>query len=168
MKLTWFGGATIRIHICGSILVADPAGIGGGDPDELVSGADRVFAIPDLDRINPATWQPRRVGSMLDEVGEVSVHGIEGGAIVAAPGEPPLVLATSKLPKLGRWGRDAVVVVFGGAADDLAGDVLDAVGPKLIAVAAPETTVDQTFAALRDRLDGTGLASLEVGLALEV
>ncbi|WP_423068048.1 hypothetical protein [Devosia sp. CN2-171] len=168
MKLTWFGGTTIRIHIGGSILVCDPAGIGGVDPDELVSGADRVFSMGELDRVDAATWQPGRAGSMLDEVGEVSVHGIEGGAIVAAPGEPPLVLTTATPPRLGRWGRDSVVVAFGDVADQLAADVLDAVGPKLIAVAAPERVVDKTFSALRNRLNGTGLTSLEVGLALEI
>jgi hypothetical protein len=168
MKLTWFGGTTIRVHIGGSILVCDPAGIGGVDPDELVSGADRVFAMDELERVDPAAWQPGRAGSMLDEAGAVSVLGIEGGAIVAVPGEPPLVLVKSELPRLGRWGTDAVVVVFGDAADELAGAVLDAVGPKLIAVAAPEAMVDRAFAALRDRLDGTGLTSLEAGLALEV
>jgi hypothetical protein len=168
MKLTWFGGTTIRIHIGGSILVADPAGIGGVDPDELVSGADRVFAVDDLERVDPAVWQPGRVGSMLDEAGEVVVLGIDSGAIVAAAGEPPLVLVKSKLPRLGRWGRGAVVVVFGDGADGLAGDMLDAIGPKLIAIAAPEAVVERAFSALRDRLDGTGLASLEAGLALEV
>lgn len=45
MKLTWFGGATVRIHIGGSRSVCNPAAIGGADPDELVSGADRVFAL---------------------------------------------------------------------------------------------------------------------------
>lgn len=168
MKLTWFGGTTIRIHTGGKILVADPAGIGGVDPDELVSGADRVFAVAELAMVDPAAWQPGRAGSMLDEAGEVAVLGIEGGAIVSAAGEPPLVLAKSALPKLGRWGRDAVVVVFGDSADAIAADVLEAVGPKLIAIAAAEPAVDRAFVALRDRLEGTGLASLETGLALEV
>ena len=168
MKLTWFGGTTIRIHIGGTILVADPAGIDGVDADELVSGADRVFAMDDLEKVDPAAWQPGRAGSMLDEVSAVAVLGIEGGAIVAASGEPPLVLSKSTLPRAGRWGRDAVVVVFGDEADKLAADVVDAIGPKLIAIAASEATVDRAFAALRNRLDGTGLASLEAGLALEV
>ncbi len=168
MKLTWFGGTTIRIHIGGSILVCDPAGIGGVDPDELVSGADRVFALDELAVVDPAVWQPGRVGSMLDEAGAVSVLGIEGGAIVAARGEAPLVLVKATVSRLGRWARDAVVVVFGDGADRQASDVLDAVEPKLIAIAAGEEIVDRAFTALRDRLDGTGLASLEVGLALEV
>lgn len=168
MKLTWFGGTTIRIHIGGSILVCDPAGIGGVDPDELVSGADRVFELDGLARVDPAAWQPGRAGSMLDEMADVAVLGIEGGAVVSVAGEPPLVLARSPLPKLGRWGRDAVIVVFGAAADELAGAVLDAVGPKLIAIAAEEAVVERAFSALRDRLDGTGLASLEAGLALEI
>lgn len=168
MKLTWFGGTTVRVHIGGNILVCDPAGIGGVDPDELVSGADRVFAMDALPTSDPAAWQPGRVGTMLDEAADVSVFGIAGGAVIAAPGEAPLVLAKAELPRLGRWSRDAVVVVFGQRADRLAAAVLDAAGPKLIAVAADEAVVDRTFAALRDRLEGTGLTSLEAGLALEV
>ena len=169
MKLTWFGGTTVRIHIGGRILVADPAGINGVDPGELVSGADRVFTLDaGLEMVDPAVWQPGRAGTMLDEAPEVAVFGMTGGALVSVAGEPPLVLARAALPKIGRWGRDAVVVVFGDAADALAGDVLDAVGPKLIAIAAPEAAVDRAFAALSGRLDGTGLTSLEAGLALEV
>jgi hypothetical protein len=168
MKLTWFGGTTVRVHIGGSILVADPAGISGVDPDELVSGADQVFAISELEQIDAAAWQPERAGTMLDEVPAVRVLGIEGGAIVAVAGEAPLVLVTGDLPRLGRWGRDAVFVVLGDDADRLAAAALDAVGPQLIAIAAPEVVVDRAFAALKDRLEGTGLASLEAGLALEV
>lgn len=168
MKLTWFGGTTVRIHIGGSILVCDPAGIGGVDPDELVSGADRVFVLHELERVDPVSWQPERAGSMLDQVGTVAVLGVEGGAIVSVAGEPPLVLGKSALPKLGRWSREAVVVVFGDAADALAAGVLETMGPKLIAIAASEMVVDRAFAALRDRLDGTGLTSLEAGLALEI
>jgi len=169
MKLTWFGGTTIRIHIGGSILVADAAGISGVDPDELVSGADRVFALDGgLERIDSAVWQPGRAGSMLDDVSPVQVFGIEGGAVVSAAGEPPLLLLKSPPSGIGRWGRDAVVVAFGDRAEALAAGVLDAIGPKLIAIAAPAAVVDHAFAALSGKLAGTGLASLEPGLALEV
>ncbi len=169
MKLTWFGGATVRIHIGGSIFVCNPAAIGGADPDELVSGADRVFALDGgLEQIDPASWQPGRAGSMLDEASLVAVHAIDGGAVVAAAGEPPLLLVKEALPRVGRWGRDAVVVVFGDNADALAATVLEALGPKLIAVAATEAVVDRAFAAIGGRLDGTGLVALEAGLALEV
>ena len=169
MKLTWFGGTTIRIHTGGYILVADPAGIGGVDSDELVSGADRVFALDGtLPQVDPVAWQPERTGSMLNEAVGVAVHGITGGAVVAAAGESPLVLATGPLPRIGRWGREAVVVVFGDGADRLAGEVLDKLGPKLIAIAASEDVVERTFSALGGRLDGAGLTSLEAGLALEV
>ncbi|MCS6762366.1 MAG: hypothetical protein MO846_10665 [Candidatus Devosia symbiotica] len=41
MKLIWFGGTMVRIHIGGVILVLDPAGIDGA---ELVSGADIVVS----------------------------------------------------------------------------------------------------------------------------
>lgn len=105
---------------------------------------------------------------MLDEASLVAVHAIDGGAVVAAAGEPPLLLVKEALPRVGRWGRDAVVVVFGDNADALAATVLEALGPKLIAVAATEAVVDRAFAAIGGRLDGTGLVALEAGLALEV
>ena len=168
MKLTWFSGTTLRVHIGGSILVSDPAGINGVDPDELVSGADRIFALGEgLERVDPAIWQPARAGAMLDAAPEVQVLGIEGGAIVSVPGEAPLVLVTGPLPRLGRWGRDAIFVVFGDEADRLAAAVLDAIGPQLIAIAAPEPVVDRAFAALAAQLEGTGMVALDAGLALE-
>jgi hypothetical protein len=171
MKLTWFGGTTIRIHIGGKILVADPSGIGGVDPDELVSGADATFALDgSLPEIDPVLWQPGRAGTMLDEdmLGEVTTHGLEGGALIAAVGEAPLLLLSQRVPKAGRWARDAVVVVFGDDADRLAAAALDAFGPRLIALAGSDAVVERTFVALRDRLDGTALVALEAGMALEV
>lgn len=171
MKLTWFGGSTIRIHIGGKILVADPSGMGGVDPEELVSGADATFALDgSLPEIDPVLWQPGRPGTMLDEdvLGEVTTHGLEGGALIAAIGEAPLLLLSQRVPKAGRWARDSVVVVFGDDGDRLAAEALDAFGPRLIAVAGTDPVVERTFAALRDRLDGTALVALEVGMALEV
>lgn len=171
MKLTWFGGTTIRIHIGGRILVADPAGISGVVPEELVSGADATFALDgSLPEIDPVPWQPGRAGTMLDEdvLGEVTVHGLAGGALIAAVGEAPLLLLTEAVPRAGRWARDAVVVVFGDGGDRLAAEVLEAFGPRLIAVAGPDAVVERAFGALRDRLDGTALVALEAGMALEV
>lgn len=169
MKLTWFGGTTVRIHIGGSILVCDAAGISGVDPDELVSGADRVFRLgAGLEQVDPAIWQPERAASMLAEFTEVKVLGVEGGAIVSAAGESPLLLLNGGPPRVGRWARDAVVAVFGARADELAAAVLELAGPQLIAVAAEEAVVERAFAALKDRLQGTGLTALDVGMALEV
>lgn len=171
MKLTWFAGSTIRIHIGGRILVADPAGISGVDPGELTSGADATFFIDEAgDAVDPALWQPRRVAAMIDTdaVPEVLVHGIEGGALVAAAGEPPLLLLKSAMGRAGRWARDAVVVVFGDEADALAGQVLDEVGPHLIAIAAPDAVIERAVAALREKVGETLLVALEPGMALEV
>ena len=171
MKLTWFGGTTIRIHIGGKILVADPSGVSGVDPEELVSGADATFALDgSLPEIDPMRWQPGRPGSMLDEdaLGEVTTHGLESGALIAAIGEAPLLLLSQAVPKAGRWARDAVIVVFGPEGDRLAAAALEAFGPRLIAVAGTDAMVERAFAALRDRLDGTALVALEAGMALEV
>ena len=171
MKLTWFAGSTIRIHIGGRILVSDPVGISGVDAGELVSGADATFSINEAgEAVDPALWQPRRAAAMIDadDVPDVLVHGIAGGALVAAAGEPPLVLLKAPIGRTGRWARDAVVVVFGDAADALAAQVLEDVGPHLIAIAAPDAVIERAVAALRDKVGETLLVALEPGMALEV
>ena len=151
--------------------MADPAGISGVDGGEVVWGADVTFFIDEAgEAVDPALWQPRRVAAMIDAeaLPEVLVHGIEGGALVAAAGEPPLVLLKSAMGRAGRWARDAVVVVFGDEADALAARVLDDVGPHLIAVAAADDVIERAVMALRDRVGETLLVALEPGMALEV
>lgn len=172
MKLTWFAGTTIRIHVGGRILVCDPTGAGAGvAAEELVSGADVQFALAEAGpAVDPVLWEPRRVAAMIAEeaVPEVLVHGIAGGALIAATGEPPLLLVDGEVAAAGRWGRDAVVVVFGPDAVRLAARALELVGPRMIAIAADEATVEAAFAALAGQLRGTGLVALETGLAVEV
>jgi len=175
MKLTWFGGTTIRIHIGGAILVIDAAGAPSQiDPAELVSGAERVFSLSGqgLETVETDSWRPRRP-KPLDEDGDQSVkayHVADRAILIDAIGEPPLILAADSLPILGRWAGDAVVVLFGDgpSISGLGEALLDVAPPKLIALAAEEPDVDFAIDALRDRLDGTGLVSLEAGLALEV
>jgi hypothetical protein len=179
MKLTWFAGTTIRIHIGGQILVADP-GLAPTfvDSGELVSGADHVFTlatedatIPDIDA---SAWRPRPLPKLIDESTPqaVALYRIAAGAIlVDAAGEPPLVLlAGTSAPRFGRWATDAVVVLCG-ASEALvveASVLLDVSPPKLVAIAADEAGIDLAIAELREHLDGTALISLEPGLALEV
>jgi hypothetical protein len=179
MKLTWFGGTTIRLHIGGAILVANaelaPEGI---DPGELVSGADRTFSLisPDasLTAVDPAKWRKRRPGKLIDEEDElpdVDVFSIGDAAVlIDAVGEPAVVLlAGSEPPAFGRWADDAVIVLCGGGEDLVTtGTVLlDVARPRLIAIAADEQTLDLTIDELREHLDGVALMSLEPGLALE-
>jgi len=180
MKLTWFASTTIRIHIGGQILVADPDDAPASiDPRELVSGADRRFGLaaadPALSKVDPAQWRPRAVKSLLDQAptdAEIKILSIGTRTVlIDAPGEPPLVLiASSEAPRFGRWADDAVVVLFGAREGLVAtGTVLlDIARPKLIALAADEADVDVAVDELREHLDGAGLVSLEPGLALEV
>jgi hypothetical protein len=177
MKLTWFGGTTIRIHIGGAILVVEPEGAPAGiDAAELVSGADRVIerfggALPEMDA---ATWKPRQPQRLVDEEGSpaaVDAWLVDRGVVlVEAVGEPPLLLVAGFVPPLGRWAESAVVVVFGEAGDLVGGSdaVLAERAPRLIALAGNEAAIDAAIPALRDALDGTGLVSLEAGLALEI
>lgn len=180
MKLTWFAGTTIRVHIGGQILVADadyaPALV---DRNELVSGADRVFALAgdaaSLPLLDPVKWRPRALPKAVDDQGrqpEVVLHRLsEGSVLVDAAGEPPLVLAAGyRQPPFGRWADGAVVVLFGAGESILASGrlLLSAARPRLIALAADEPALDAAILALREHLDGIPLVSLEPGMALEV
>jgi hypothetical protein len=177
MKLTWFGGTTIRVHIGGAILVVDAEGAPGGiDAAELVSGADLVIAGfgKGLPSVDAARWKPRRPPRLLDEgtelpAGEAWLAG-PGAVLVDAVAEPPLLLVAGDLPGLGRWADGAVVVLFGDGAvlERLGGVVLDDAPPRLLALAGNEAAMDVAIPALRDRLDGTGLVALEAGMALEI
>jgi hypothetical protein len=177
MKLTWFGGTTVRIHIGGAILVLDPAGAPDGiDAAELVSGADMVIAGfgTDLPTLDAGRWRPRKPPRLLDQAEAplpvVAWSAGAGAVLVDAVGEPPLLLVAGDVPPLARWADAAVVTLFGDSAALVrrAGAVLDDTPPRLLALAGDEAAIDTAIAALRDRLDGTGLVSLEAGLALEI
>lgn len=177
MKLTWFGGTTIRIHIGGAILVVDaadaPAGI---DAAELVSGADRVLANfgADLPVVDASAWKPRPPVRLLDEEGgppAVEAWSVGAGALlIDAVGEPPLLLVAGEMPLLGRWAEGAVVTLFGSGErlSALGRAVLDDRPPRLLALAGDEAAIDLAIPLLRERLDGTGLVALHARLALEV
>lgn len=177
MKLTWFGGTTIRVHIGGAILVVDPELAPGGiDAAELVSGADMVIAGTgaDLGPADAASWRPRKAVRLLDEgdsLPPVEAWSAGSGVIVIdAVGEAPLLLVGGEVPALGRWGDGAVVVLLGEgellAQQGLA--VLEQRSPRLLALAGAEAAIDAAIPALRGELDGTGLVALEAGLALEI
>lgn len=177
MKLTWFGGTTVRIHIGGAILVVDPTGAPHGiDAAELVSGADSVIADfgRGLHEVDVTRWKPRKPPRLLDEGDTLPpVEAWSGGAgalLIDAMGEAPLLLLAGDAPALGRWADGAVVVLFGDgeAISRLGLAVLDDTPPRLLALAGDEAAIDVAIPALRDRLDGTGLVSLDAGLALEV
>lgn len=177
MKLTWFGGTTIRIHIGGAILVVDAAAAPAGiDATELVSGADRVIADfgAHLPSVDATRWKPRKPTRLLDETEHLpAVEAWSAGAgalLIDAVGEPPLLLVAGDVPALGRWADGAVVAMFGdGEGLSAMGQaVLDATPPRLLALAGDDAAVDAAIPILRDRLDGTGLVALEARLALEI
>lgn len=172
MKLTWFGSLTFRVQLGGSIVVLDavdaPQGI---DAAELVSGADLVISVDQGQQVDLETWRPRRPARLLDEAG--TPQGVQtwnagnGTMLFEAPGEPPLLILSETIPKLGRWASEAVVVLHGDVGE-LARLLLAQCAPRLIALAGSEADIDLAIPALRDLLDGTGLVALETGMALEV
>jgi hypothetical protein len=80
-----------------------------------------------------------------------------------------LLLVGGTIGAVGRWGRDATVVLYGKAvqAPEQAVDLLQRLSPKLLLLAAPEPQVEALFAVLQARLGETALVALEVGMALE-
>lgn len=173
MKLTWFGGETFRFHSGGAIVVVEPEGVATGiDPNELVSGADQVVAFADFEPVDSRGWKPRASLRPLDadelhRLPEITAFSADT-LVIDADGEAPLVLTRGSLPVMGKWVEQGVVVVAGA---NLASRVLGLVenrSPRLIALAGSDAAVDAAFAALRDKLDGTGLVALERGLAVEV
>ncbi len=174
MKLTWFGGTTVRVHIGGMILVVSPDGAPPSvDRAELLSGAKRVLNGAELPLVDLAEWLPRKAGRLLDEIEEPAVEVWStgsGGILFEALGEAPLLLSSESVPPLGRWAESATVALFGD------GEHLVALGsallgqrpPRLLALAGDEAAMDYAVPRLRDHLDGASLVALEAGMALEV
>ncbi len=173
MKLTWFGGTTMRVHIGGSIVVLDPnAAPATISPAELTGGADRLLALAAGEEpVDPQTWRPRSAGRLLHEADAPPVEcwSIGPAAIVIdAPGEPPLVILAAESPTLGRWADRAVVVLLGSNGTGRAATLLDRHAPRLLALGLDAPDLDRAFTELPPRLDGTALLALERGLAVEV
>ncbi len=173
MKLTWFGGTTLRVHMGGSILVVDaetaPAAI---SPAELTGGADRLLKLAAGEQpVDAQSWRPRAAGRLLDETDSPPVECWSLGAsalVIDAPGEPPLVILAADSPMLGRWADRAVVVLLGSHGTGRAIPLLDRHAPRLLALGLDDADLDRAFTELPPRLDGTGLVALEQGLAVEV
>ena len=173
MKLTWFGRATFRIQVGGQIVVVDanasPDGIAS---NELTSGSDRQVLLDEaLPLADGMAWKRRPAERLLDAGDRqrpVVIWSVGPQALLLdGDDERPLLLLASDVPQLGRWAQDAVVVLVGANLCQAAQQVLDMVSPKLLALAVDGGEVETTFAALKPRLDGTGLIALEPGLAVE-
>ncbi|WDR03393.1 hypothetical protein PSQ19_04515 [Devosia algicola] len=176
MKLTWFGGTTSRVHIGGEILVLDPDGAPNGiDRTELVSGADQLFGFDDdLAAAHADGWVPQQAPKVLDDDGAIApvlIWRLNGDAVlVDAVGEAPLIMARGVPPRSGRWGRDAVVAIFGDGAAlvEIGQAVLRDSGPRLLALAGTEGDVDVAVPDLSAQLAGSGLLALEAGMGVEI
>jgi hypothetical protein len=173
MKLTWFGGTALRVYVGGEIVVIDAENAAGGvDRGEFLAGANHLLALGKVPEINPAFWRNRQIARAIDDQPPLEIHGIGPAALlVAAAGEPPLVVVgPGEPPRFGRWSDGAVIVVCS-AREGLVADVtviLDVSRPRLVALAVDEQTLDTAIEDISEHLDGAGLVSLEPGLALEV
>lgn len=173
MKITWFGGTTVRVHIGGQIVVVDarraPQGI---DAAELVSGADVVVGLGEAVPADASGWRPRKPSRLIDEVDgpyAVACWTLGQGAIlVETVGESPLLMLSGELVRPGRWGGEAVVVLLGTGIAKRGTALLEAFAPRLLVLAGDEAEVDAAFATLGPLLDGTGMMALEHAMALEV
>ena len=137
-----------------------------GDPDTTWGIAlELTFAEP-LDRDG--------VAARLEQLTRTFPHLGAAPAVLAITGDwerqRENAAAAAYLPPAGRWADDAVIVLFGaGEAIVAAATVLlDVAEPRLLALAADEQAIDVAVAELREHLDGTGLISLEPGMAVEV
>jgi hypothetical protein len=177
MKLTWFGGTTMRIHAGGHIVVTDaehaPA---GAEPAEVRSGADVLVSLDDsaIPSSDLSKWTPRRAGRLIDEGTLPPIllwRGYEESVLVDVVGEPPLFLALDSVYPFGKkWEKDAVVVMFLSATRAthvVLGSVVADIAPRLIVLAGEESEVEIALAVSSSKLD-TNFVSLEPGLALEV
>ncbi|MEQ1770854.1 MAG: hypothetical protein ABL879_13540, partial [Devosia sp.] len=177
MKLTWFGGTTLRIYIGGSIVVVDPDGAPANvRREELLGGADHVVYLTATNRpmVDPDHWR-QAVSRPLDAPPPIEIASIGASTLlVSAPGDPPLLVAdVAVLPHMGRWVDGAVFVLFGNRGIGLTRDIAvrDLARPALTALAAGEADIDRLFDDLLGRVDdlnAANIAALEPGLALEV
>ena len=141
MKLTWFGGRTLRIYAGGEIIVIHPDSAPTTiDRNELLSAADRLID-PNQDsipRIDPAEWRPRPAARLIDgprstEIVRIAdstllisaarlidgprsteiVRIADSTLLISAAGEPPLVLlGEGDSPRFGRWADGAVMILM--------------------------------------------------------
>jgi hypothetical protein len=180
MKLTWFGGTTLRVYVGGEIVVVDPdTAPAGVSQQELRSGADRVVSLRDPNpRIDPERWTVPRPSRPMDNPRPLEVMSIGlDTCLISGESDPPLlILNVTDLPRFGHWVDGAVIVLFGEKGAALVADivVLDLAKPKHLVLAAENETIERLF----DRVDATDLddsfwrdhsfSSLEPGLAVEV
>jgi hypothetical protein len=174
MKITWFGSTVFRVHIGGQIVVlnADRAGQ-AVEKVELTSGADLLLSLRSaLPKAEGRNWRPRARERLLDAAEAprplVPWSLGDGTALLDADDDQPLLVVAGALPELGRWAERAVVVLAGQDIAARALILIEAISPRLLALAGSDAEVGEAFAVLAPKLDGTGLIALEQRMAVEV
>lgn len=179
MKLTWFGGRALRVHLGGSILLVDPdTAAAEVNQTEIRSGVDRIIGLggDELKQVDAERWFPRRSAPQLDGPHPLELLSIgPDTCLLHAEMDPPLLVSNAlQLPRLGRWGDGAVIVTFGDRGARIAEAIAasDLVRPRRLVLAAEDEVVD-AFINRISQFDeeiwgGMAFSSLEPGLALEV
>jgi len=176
MKITWFGGSTLRIYVGGRIFVTDheraPEGV---DPHEVSAAADYtinlsdgIIEFPYLDMESRKEQRPRRLIDMPQEL-VASLYTIEGEALfIDEPQEGPVIVAPGGQTAWGHFADNAVVVLYGKPEAVLEGaqSLLVAARPKLIAIAADGFSQDQ-LDVLALTCGNCALQVLEQGFSVE-
>ena len=176
MRLVWFGGTALRLHIGGVMIGVDPGTADGSvDAAEIISGVERevaLFGSGDLPPA-PAAGSRRRTRTALEAeaADALTVSRLGAGAVlIDAADEPAVVLLAGDGVHPGRWADGAVVVLFESLSDPaaMATAVLAEARPRLVALAVAEAQVEPLIASLADRRGDAGLVALQPGLGIEV
>lgn len=169
LKVTWFSEDVFRFQIGGKIVVLSPGHAMGVEAREVSSGADLVISgIEELDFVDATTWRPCRSASALDDPVESipSAYRIQGGLLIAAADEPPLLLLRQASVRLGRWAKEAVVIPLGPDPMAIVMDMLRNTVPVLLLVR--EVDLERLdLDAVTAGLDGTAFQLLEAGMGIE-
>lgn len=178
MKITWFAGQTVRIHIGGQIVVTEPRSfLAGVDGEELLAGADRRIELDNqaLAPLDTKNWRKRRPQRLIDEADTgpgLDVWRLgERCVMIEAPEEPQVIICDVRHGQdWGRWADGSVVMLCGpvGNCAVEGRGLLDMARPRLIALACPDEQPGDAIEALRPLLAGAALLVLEAGLAVEV
>lgn len=176
MKITWFGGSTLRLYIGGKIIVTDadkaPDTL---DAHEVSAAADQMMALGAglraLKSLDVDHWKSKKPVRLIDqpEGQELDFYAIANEALfIDEREEGPVIVAPADFAGWGRFADQAIVVLYGdaNAIVSSAQSLLTTARPRLLALGC-EAISDQAFAILAADCRDCALQVLEKGFAVE-